>query len=126
MCVGVTWKITGTILCNCSLSGMPYLDLILNDGQRAIEDIGLHPCVKKLRYKRDGILSFVPPDGSFKLAVYMVRKTVSGTSLFSCWHSVFLFFVGWAAKGKYGEALGLELIVFWWIHVFAGDSFLFL
>ena len=75
----------GSILFNCKVSGVP--DLLLNlstDGKgagmgtkgeqlrRTMERVVFHPCVRLNRWKGDGMLSFVPPDGRFALAGYEV------------------------------------------------------
>lgn len=61
--------VRGRINCNCRLSGMPDLSLHLNDTS-VIEDVSLHPCVRLARFQRDRVVSFVPPDGPFKLLEY--------------------------------------------------------
>lgn len=61
--------IRGTIFCNCRLSGVPDLTVFLNNPS-LIVDAGLHPCIRLGRYERDHLLSFVPPDGIFKLMTY--------------------------------------------------------
>ncbi|KAI8928666.1 Mu homology domain-containing protein [Entophlyctis helioformis] len=69
----VAGTILGTILCNSKLSGMP--DLILALGNKHVISEGLasvHPCVRVARFERDRILSFVPPDGTFRLMDYNV------------------------------------------------------
>ena len=35
----------------------------------------MHPCVRLSRYERDKVMSFVPPDGKFKLASYSVNTS---------------------------------------------------
>ena len=35
----------------------------------------MHPCVRLSRYERDRVMSFVPPDGKFKLASYSVNTS---------------------------------------------------
>ncbi|KAJ8329480.1 hypothetical protein O5D80_002311 [Batrachochytrium dendrobatidis] len=69
----VAGAIFGDILCTSKLSGMP--DLLLTLGNKtAIADgmSSLHPCVRVGRYERDRTLSFVPPDGAFRLMEYNV------------------------------------------------------
>ena len=69
----VNGNIVGDILCNSKLSGMP--DLLLSIGNKNSIDPGLtslHPCVRVSRYERDGVISFVPPDGPFRLMEYMI------------------------------------------------------
>ena len=48
-------------------------DLVLNLANRRILAncmTSLHPCIRYNRFEREGILSFVPPDGHFKLFEY--------------------------------------------------------
>jgi AP-3 complex subunit mu len=65
----VSSDVRGTITCNCHLSGVPDLTLMLtNTG--AIEDCSFHPCVRYSRWEREQVVSFVPPDGPFTLMTY--------------------------------------------------------
>lgn len=66
--------IRGAILCNSRLSGVPDLVLRLRNAERVVDDAWLHPCVRLGRFERDGVMSFVPPDGQFKLASYVCRS----------------------------------------------------
>lgn len=65
--------ISGCILVNCRLSGMPELSLYLNDLSFARHSF-VHPCVRYGRFIREGIVSFVPPDGIFQLLKYQLWK----------------------------------------------------
>ncbi|KEP66720.1 UNVERIFIED_CONTAM: adaptor complexes medium subunit family protein [Hammondia hammondi] len=62
-------SISGTIQINNRLSGLPELCLTPRN-PTLLKDASFHPCVKLLRFKRDGVLSFCPPDGDFVLASY--------------------------------------------------------
>lgn len=75
----------GSIVFTAKVSGVPDLLLHLSPGGpgAAIDDRGkqlrqvmehavFHPCVRLNRWKSDGVLSFVPPDGKFVLAGYEV------------------------------------------------------
>lgn len=66
--------VRGTVMVNSLLSGMPDLTMRLR-GTQAISDVSLHPCVRYKRYMDDGSLSFIPPDGNFKLMTYVVRDS---------------------------------------------------
>lgn len=69
----VTTDIKGVIMCKCKLSGMP--DLLLSFiNPRVIEEVNLHPCVRIARWTNERVMSFVPPDGEFKLAEYSVGQ----------------------------------------------------
>ncbi len=39
---------------------------ILSD-TRAVEDVSFHPCVRHGLFEREKVVSFVPPDGEFKV-----------------------------------------------------------
>lgn len=59
----------GSVQTNCRLSGMP--DLTLNFiNARVIDDVSFHPCVRYRKWDSEKVLSFVPPDGHFKLMSY--------------------------------------------------------
>ncbi|CAG8496736.1 5007_t:CDS:10 [Ambispora leptoticha] len=62
----------GLIQANCRLSGMPDLTLsFLNP--RVLDDCSFHPCVRYNKFENERVLSFVPPDGHFKLMSYRVN-----------------------------------------------------
>lgn len=66
--------INGTILVNSKLSGLPEVLLTLrNPG--VMQNVSFHPCVRLHRFDRDRALSFIPPDGEFKLASYWIPDT---------------------------------------------------
>ncbi|KAI8072835.1 AP-3 complex subunit MU-1 [Gongronella butleri] len=67
----VSCEAHGTVVANSRLSGMPDLSLtFLNP--RLIDDESFHPCVRIRKWESDRVLSFVPPDGQFKLMSYRV------------------------------------------------------
>uniref|UniRef100_A0A7S0W2X6 MHD domain-containing protein n=1 Tax=Hemiselmis tepida TaxID=464990 RepID=A0A7S0W2X6_9CRYP len=70
----VTCDVSGEVLVNCKLSGMPDLTLSFTN-PALIDEANFHPCVRLSRYERDRVMSFVPPDGKFKLASYSVCTT---------------------------------------------------
>ncbi|KAJ3393979.1 AP-3 complex subunit mu-2 [Entophlyctis sp. JEL0112] len=58
--------------------GMP--DLTLNfQNPRLFEDMmtSFHPCVRYYRFEKDSVVSFIPPDGDFKLMDYVLPLTNS-------------------------------------------------
>ncbi|BEJ03325.1 hypothetical protein CcaverHIS641_0105000 [Cutaneotrichosporon cavernicola] len=62
-------QVWGRIGCNSRLSGNP--DLLLNiSNTKAMAECSFHPCVRYSRWERDHVLSFIPPDGKFKLLEY--------------------------------------------------------
>lgn len=68
----VTAEINGSIECNVKLSGMPDLNLTFVNS-RIFDDVSFHPCVRHRRWESERNLSFVPPDGNFKLMTYHIR-----------------------------------------------------
>eukprot|EP01138_Halocafeteria_seosinensis_P004514 gb/GECG01004617.1/.p1 GENE.gb/GECG01004617.1/~~gb/GECG01004617.1/.p1 ORF type:complete len:329 (+),score=31.08 gb/GECG01004617.1/:1-987(+) len=61
----------GTIECNCHLTGTPDLVLFVNDA-KILDDAAFHPCVRLSKFEREHAISFIPPDGRFRLATYRV------------------------------------------------------
>lgn len=65
----VKCEIYGEVQVNSHLSGLP--DLTLSFGNPSIlNDVRFHPCVRFRPWESNQILSFVPPDGQFKLMSY--------------------------------------------------------
>ncbi|XP_021899040.1 AP-3 complex subunit mu isoform X2 [Carica papaya] len=69
----VKCEIYGEIQVNCQLSGLPDLTLSFTNPS-IMDDVRFHPCVRYRPWESHQILSFVPPDGQFKLMSYRVRK----------------------------------------------------
>jgi AP-3 complex subunit mu len=67
----VSADVQGSILCQSHLSGIPDLLLTFNDAT-LIDDCSFHPCVRYEKFERDGVVSFVPPDGNFELMRYRI------------------------------------------------------
>ena len=74
--------VRGTIMCNSGLSGMPEVVVYLTDPS-IVHDSSFHPCVRLRRFEQDRLLSFVPPDGNFKLMEYRAPDR-GHTSPLSC------------------------------------------
>eukprot|EP01127_Copromyxa_protea_P005529 TRINITY_DN15451_c0_g1_i1.p1 TRINITY_DN15451_c0_g1~~TRINITY_DN15451_c0_g1_i1.p1 ORF type:complete len:419 (-),score=62.16 TRINITY_DN15451_c0_g1_i1:35-1291(-) len=68
-------KISGVIEVDSQLAGMPDIVLKLT-GVGCIDDIGFHPCVRLKRWDQERVVSFIPPDGKFFMAKYIVRNNV--------------------------------------------------
>jgi AP-1 complex subunit mu len=88
--------IHGSIVVKCFLSGMPELNLGLNEsiqieqrgsgasgsagttppntGAIELEDVKFHQCVKLPRFETERVISFIPPDGEFELMSYRVAN----------------------------------------------------
>uniref|UniRef100_A0A6G4ZXP3 Putative clathrin-associated protein medium chain n=1 Tax=Rhipicephalus microplus TaxID=6941 RepID=A0A6G4ZXP3_RHIMP len=57
--------------CCIKLSGMPDLSLTFVN-PRLFDDVSFHPCVRFRRWESERVLSFVPPDGNFRLMSYHI------------------------------------------------------
>ncbi|KAH3730137.1 AP-3 complex subunit mu-2-like [Dreissena polymorpha] len=64
-------EIQGYIDCLVKLSGMPDLTLTFMN-PRLLDDVSFHPCIRFKRWETEKILSFVPPDGNFRLLSYHI------------------------------------------------------
>ncbi|KAI9071491.1 hypothetical protein K1719_046534 [Acacia pycnantha] len=72
----VKCEINGEVQVNSHITGIP--DLTLSFANPSIlDDVRFHRCVRFRPWESDQILSFVPPDGQFKLMSYRVRKLKS-------------------------------------------------
>ncbi|CAH8849041.1 unnamed protein product [Trichobilharzia szidati] len=69
----ITKEIHGSVECLVKLSGTPDMTLAFTN-HRLIDDANLHPCIRFSRWKRERILSFIPPDGKFCLFKYHVNS----------------------------------------------------
>lgn len=47
-------------------------DFLLFQNPRLLDDVSFHPCVRFKRWESERILSFIPPDGNFRLLSYHV------------------------------------------------------
>jgi len=65
-------EVSGEIQALSKLSGMPDLTLSFIN-PHILDDVSFHPCVRYNRYEQSKVISFVPPDGSFKLMNYRVK-----------------------------------------------------
>lgn len=64
-------EIHGYIDCVVKLSGMPDLSMSFMN-PRMFDDTSFHPCVRFKRWESERILSFIPPDGNFRLMSYLI------------------------------------------------------
>jgi len=67
----VSAEIHGYIDCSVKLTGMPDLTMSFVN-PRLFDDVSFHPCVRYKKWESDRILSFVPPDGNFRLVSYHI------------------------------------------------------
>ncbi|GLV41274.1 carmine [Carabus blaptoides fortunei] len=65
--------IQGYIDCCVKLSGMPDLTLSFMN-PRLFDDVSFHPCVRYKRWEGERVLSFIPPDGNFRLMSYHINS----------------------------------------------------
>lgn len=72
----VKCEIYGEVQVNSHLSGLPDLTLSFSNPS-ILNDVRFHPCVRFRPWESHQILSFVPPDGQFKLMSYRVKKLKS-------------------------------------------------
>eukprot|EP00002_Diphylleia_rotans_P002038 TRINITY_DN11243_c0_g1_i1.p1 TRINITY_DN11243_c0_g1~~TRINITY_DN11243_c0_g1_i1.p1 ORF type:complete len:361 (+),score=68.01 TRINITY_DN11243_c0_g1_i1:61-1143(+) len=70
----VSSEINGEIICNCRLGGMPDIALSFANPD-LLDDCSFHPCVRYSRFQQEKIVSFIPPDGQFKLLGYKAKST---------------------------------------------------
>ncbi|KAG4167140.1 hypothetical protein ERO13_A13G176600v2 [Gossypium hirsutum] len=72
----VKCEVYGEVRVNSHLSGLP--DLTLSFANPSIlDDVRFHPCVRFRPWESHQVLSFVPPDGEFKLMSYRIKKLKS-------------------------------------------------
>ncbi|CAM8925414.1 unnamed protein product [Rhodiola kirilowii] len=69
-------EIYGEVQVNSQLSGLPDLTLSFANPS-VLNDVRFHPCVRFRPWESHQILSFVPPDGEFKLMSYRIKKLKS-------------------------------------------------
>jgi len=68
----VSMEVSGEVLVLAKLTGMPDLTLTFNN-PTMLDDVSFHPCVRYNRFEQQKVVSFVPPDGHFKLMNYRVK-----------------------------------------------------
>jgi len=73
--------IRGVIQCKCNMSGTPDLAMFFTD-TKVLDDVSFHPCVRFSAFDRDRVVSFVPPDGDFKLMEYRVPEMTHNAPLY--------------------------------------------
>uniref|UniRef100_A0A1A8KB11 Adaptor-related protein complex 3, mu 1 subunit n=1 Tax=Nothobranchius kuhntae TaxID=321403 RepID=A0A1A8KB11_NOTKU len=66
-------EIQGVIEACVRLTGMPDLTLSFMN-PRLLDDVSFHPCVRFKRWESERVLSFIPPDGNFRLMSYHVSS----------------------------------------------------
>ena len=94
-------EIQGSINACIKLSGMPDLTMsFLNSN--LLDDVSFHPCVRFKRWESNRVLSFVPPDGSFKLCSYHVGNQSMSTIPIYVRHNV--QYIG--TSGKFEVTIG--------------------
>ncbi|KAG0622918.1 hypothetical protein M758_3G133800 [Ceratodon purpureus] len=66
-------EVYGEVLATSRLSGMPDVSVSFTNPS-ILNDVSFHPCVRSQSWDSNQKLSFVPPDGSFKLMSYRVKS----------------------------------------------------
>lgn len=66
-------EIQGVIDACVKMTGMPDLTLSFMN-PRLLDDVSFHPCVRYKRWESERVLSFIPPDGNFRLMSYRVSS----------------------------------------------------
>eukprot|EP01031_Cornospumella_fuschlensis_P038012 gene38012-46184_t len=105
-------EVHGSVEAVCRLSGLPDLTLTFNYPQ-LVRNCALHPCVRLGRFEKEGVLSFVPPDGAFTLMRYRLARPAAALLLpLSCQPSlrVQLNNKHSGSNGSGGEALVTVLL----------------
>ncbi|KAL0693601.1 hypothetical protein Bca4012_060781 [Brassica carinata] len=69
----VKCEVYGEVQMSSQLTGFPDLTLSFANPS-LLEDMRFHPCVRFRPWESHQLLSFVPPDGQFKLMSYRVKK----------------------------------------------------
>ncbi|GAA5843013.1 hypothetical protein JCM3766R1_001662 [Sporobolomyces carnicolor] len=64
-------SVSGELECRARLSGMPDLALAFTDPSVLDESPAFHSCVRYSKWAKDKIVSFVPPDGTFRLLSFV-------------------------------------------------------
>jgi len=72
----VSAEINGYIDCAVKLTGMPDLTMSFVN-PRLFDDVSFHPCVRYKKWESERLLSFVPPDGNFRVMSYHVGSSSS-------------------------------------------------
>jgi len=65
-------EVAGEVHVQSKLSGMPDMSLFFAN-PHILDDVSFHPCVRYNRYEQNKSVSFIPPDGHFKLMSYRVK-----------------------------------------------------
>ncbi|XP_065830279.1 AP-3 complex subunit mu-1-like [Oscarella lobularis] len=78
----ISSEIQGHVESVVKLSGMPDLTMSFVN-PRLLDDVSFHPCVRFRRWEAERVLSFVPPDGRFRLMSYHI--TSSSVVTFPVW-----------------------------------------
>ncbi|OAV88287.1 hypothetical protein PTTG_29082 [Puccinia triticina 1-1 BBBD Race 1] len=74
----LSFELVGIVDIQSRLSGLPDISLKFSDPTK-IDRVGFHSCVRYSRWEKEKLVSFVPPDGRFRLMSY--RSTPSSASL---------------------------------------------
>jgi len=73
-------EVFGTVLSNCRLSGTPDLNLVFGNA-RVLDNLSFHPCVRFRQWDSSRVVSFIPPDGRFKLMEFSMTGKTQGVDV---------------------------------------------
>ncbi|KMZ56679.1 AP-3 complex subunit mu-2 [Zostera marina] len=69
----VKCEVYGEIQVKSSLPGFPDMNMTFTNPS-ILNDVRFHPCIRLRQWESSQALSFVPPDGQFKLMSYRIKK----------------------------------------------------
>jgi AP-3 complex subunit mu len=71
----ISADVYGVFECECLLSGMPDLTLFFNRPE-LMDDVSFHRCVRHKVWEKSKNISFIPPDGKFKLLTFRAKGNI--------------------------------------------------
>lgn len=71
----VSADVSAVFECDCLLSGMPDLTLFFNRPE-LMDDVSFHRCVRHKVWEKSKQISFIPPDGKFKLLTFRAKGNI--------------------------------------------------
>ena len=86
------------------------------------DDVSFHPCIRFRRWESEKVLSFVPPDGNFRLMSYHIgAQNVVNIPLYVRHHISFKEAIG----GKLEIQIGAKQLMGKNVCIFLSESFTF-
>lgn len=75
--VAPCWRPPGKTCTQRLVAARLSLSASVSQNPRLLDDVSFHPCVRFKRWEAERILSFIPPDGNFRLLSYHVSSQKS-------------------------------------------------